>query len=360
MTDTAATPQSIDLRPEAESEVLLDVKNVEKHFKVGAGFFGGGAHTVRAVDGVSFTIAKGETVALVGESGCGKSTTGRLVMRLLQPTSGSVMYAGDDIATLTSRQMKEHRRRLQIIFQDPYSSLDPRMSVGRIVGEGLAIHGLGAKGEDRQNRIEALLRQVGLAPEDAAKFPHQFSGGQRQRISIARALATDPELIVCDEPVSALDVSVQAQILNLLKDLQSERGLSYLFVSHDLNVVRYIADRVCVMYLGEIVESAPTEELFAHPTHPYTKGLLDAIPQFDSVRKVSERAGLRGEVADPSRMPSGCRFHPRCPTATPECSEVRPVLTEFRPGHSVAACPCFASSVGLPGPVRSTTEEVQA
>jgi peptide/nickel transport system ATP-binding protein len=360
MTDTAATTQSIDLRPEGESEVLLDVKGVEKHFKVGAGFFGGGGHTVRAVDGVSFTIAKGETLALVGESGCGKSTTGRLVMRLLQPTSGSVMYNGDDIASLSSRQMKEHRRRLQIIFQDPYSSLDPRMSVGRIVGEGLAIHGLGAKGEDRQNRIEALLRQVGLAPEDADKFPHQFSGGQRQRISIARALATDPELIVCDEPVSALDVSVQAQILNLLKDLQRERGLSYLFVSHDLNVVRYIADRVCVMYLGEIVESAPTEELFAHPTHPYTKGLLDAIPQFDSVRKVSERAGLRGEVADPSRMPSGCRFHPRCPNATPECSEVQPVLTEFRPGHAVAACPCFASSVGLPTPARPTTEEVQA
>ena len=348
MTETATSAQAIDLRHEEDPEVLLDVQGVEKHFKVGGGFFGGGAHHVRAVDGVSFTIAKGETLALVGESGCGKSTTGRLVMRLLQPTSGSVFYAGDDIASLSSRQMKEHRRRLQIIFQDPYSSLDPRMSVGRIIGEGLAIHGVGSKGEDRRNRIEALLRQVGLSPEDAERFPHQFSGGQRQRISIARALATDPELIVCDEPVSALDVSVQAQILNLLKDLQRERGLSYLFVSHDLNVVRYIADRVCVMYLGEIVESATTEELFANPTHPYTKGLLDAIPQFDSVRKVSERAGLRGEVADPSNMPSGCRFHPRCPNATPECSEVVPVLTEISPGHSVAACPCFASSVALP------------
>jgi peptide/nickel transport system ATP-binding protein len=348
MTETATSAQDIDLRREEDPEVLLDVQGIEKHFKVGGGFFGGGAHSVRAVDGVSFTIAKGETLALVGESGCGKSTTGRLVMRLLQPTAGSVYYAGDDIASLSSRQMKEHRRRLQIIFQDPYSSLDPRMSVGRIIGEGLAIHGVGAKGEDRRNRIAELLRQVGLSAEDADRFPHQFSGGQRQRISIARALATDPELSVCDEPVSALDVSVQAQILNLLKDLQRERGLSYLFVSHDLNVVRYIADRVCVMYLGEIVESAPTEELFANPTHPYTKGLLDAIPQFDSVRKVSERAGLRGEVADPSNMPSGCRFHPRCPHATPECSEVVPVLTEISPGHSVAACPCFASSVALP------------
>ena len=334
---------TVDFRGDADGsqEWLLEVNDLHKHFPIGGGLLGGLAGSVRAVDGVSFRIARGETLALVGESGCGKSTTGRLVVRLLDPTEGTVRYEGEDIASLRKRRMKDHRRRLQIIFQDPYSSLDPRMSVGRIVGEGLAIHRIGGRGEDRQERVNALLRQVGLSEDDDEKFPHQFSGGQRQRISIARALATDPELIVCDEPVSALDVSVQAQIINLLKDLQRERGLSYLFISHDLNVVRYIADRVCVMYLGEIVESAPTDELFAHPVHPYTKGLLDAIPRFGAARPVSERAGLRGEVADPSNMPSGCRFHPRCPHVTPECSVVVPQLTEISPGHSVAACPCF-------------------
>ena len=338
-----ASPGGIDLRDEPDGERwLLDVRDLAKHFHVGGGLLGGLGRSVRAVDGVSFRIARGETLALVGESGCGKSTTGRLVMRLLDPTSGSVVYDGTDIASLRKHRLREYRRKLQIIFQDPYSSLDPRMSVGRIVGEGLSIHGIGSSGSERRERVHALLRQVGLAPEDADKFPHQFSGGQRQRISIARALAVDPELIVCDEPVSALDVSVQAQIINLLKDLQRDRGLSYLFVSHDLNVVRYIADRVCVMYLGEIVEEAPTEELFADPVHPYTKGLHEAIPQMDAARPVSERAGLRGEVADPSNMPGGCRFHPRCPHATPECAVVHPVLTEIRPGHSVAACPCFS------------------
>ncbi|MBK5223662.1 MAG: ABC transporter ATP-binding protein [Acidimicrobiia bacterium] len=338
-----AAPEA-DLR-EPRPDWLLEVADLAKHFPIGGGLLGGLAGSVRAVDGVSFQIARGETLALVGESGCGKSTTGRLVMRLLEPTAGSVRYDGQDIASLPKSRMKDYRKQLQIIFQDPYSSLDPRMSVGRIVGEGLAIHHIGQRGADRRARVEQLLEQVGLSADDVDRFPHQFSGGQRQRISIARALATDPELIVCDEPVSALDVSVQAQIINLLKDLQRERGLSYLFVSHDLNVVRYIADRVCVMYLGEIVESAPTEELFADPVHPYTKGLLDAIPQFDAVRKVSERAGLRGEIADPSNMPTGCRFHPRCPHATPECSVVEPQLTEISPSHSVAACPCFSSTL---------------
>lgn len=340
---SVADAGSIDLRAEPEGrDWLLDVRDLEKHFHSGGGLLGGLARSVRAVDGVSFRIARGETLALVGESGCGKSTTGRLVMRLLDPTAGSVLYEGQDIASMRKRQLRDYRRKLQIIFQDPYSSLDPRMPVGRIVGEGLAIHGIGGSGGERRERVHELLRQVGLSAEDADKFPHQFSGGQRQRISIARALAVDPELIVCDEPVSALDVSVQAQIINLLKELQRDRGLSYLFVSHDLNVVRYIADRVCVMYLGEIVEEAETEELFNNPVHPYTKGLLDAIPQMDSTRPVSERAGLRGEVADPSNMPTGCRFHPRCPHATPECALVTPVLTEISPGHSVAACPCFS------------------
>lgn len=326
-----------------DKEWLLQVKGLEKHFSVRRGALG--SHSViRAVDGVSFNIQRGETLGLVGESGCGKSTTGRLIMRLLKPTSGSIIFEGQDVAGLRKSQLKEYRRKLQIIFQDPYSSLNPRMSVAEIVGEGLAIHGIGSRGADRKARVAELLSQVGLTEADAAKFPHQFSGGQRQRISIARALATGPELIVCDEPVSALDVSVQAQIINLLNDLKAQHGLSYLFISHDLNVVSYLADRVCVMYLGEIVEYGPTDAIFNDPQHPYTQGLLNAIPQFDAARPVSERAGVRGDVADPSNMPSGCRFHPRCPTAIPEAAEVIPKLTEVAPGHYVAACPCFFKS----------------
>ncbi|MQA86982.1 MAG: ATP-binding cassette domain-containing protein [Streptosporangiales bacterium] len=319
---------------------LLEVTDLVKHFPVRRGPLARAAGQVRAVDGVSFTVNQAETLGLVGESGCGKTTIGRLVLRLLLPTGGRVRYAGRNLSELPGRDVKEHRQRLQIIFQDPFSSLDPRMKVGRIIGEGLDIHGIGSR-DERRRWVEQLLRQVGLSPSDADRFPHQFSGGQRQRIGIARALATNPEFVVCDEPVSALDVSIQAQIINLLRDLQQQRGLSYLFVSHDLNLVRYIADRVCVMYLGEIVETADTEELFANPLHPYTKALLSSVPQLHASRSVRDRVELRGEVPSPANPPSGCRFHPRCPHATPRSAEVRPRLTEMAPGHAVAACPCF-------------------
>ena len=330
-----------------EQGELLRVDRLSKTFSINAGMFSKPLQ-LKALQDISFSINRGETLGIVGESGCGKSTLGRCILQLLKPDEGRVLWLGTDIAALPGEQMRKRRRELQIIFQDPQASLNPRMTVGEIVADPLKALMPELNAAQRRTRVMEMMEAVGLQPEMINRYPHEFSGGQAQRIGIARALITEPKLIVCDEPVSALDVSVQAQILNLLKDLQRERGLSYLFVSHDLNVVRYIADRVCVMYLGEIVEEAPTEELFTNPTHPYTKGLLDAIPQFDSVRKVSERAGLRGEVADPSNMPSGCRFHPRCPTAVPEAAQVVPVLTEFRPGHSVAACPCFAASVGLP------------
>lgn len=319
---------------------LLEVTDLVKHFPVRRGLAARTVGRVRAVDGVSFTVGRAETLGLVGESGCGKSTVGRLVLRLLRPTAGRVLYGGRDLSGLGGGEFKEYRKRLQIIFQDPFSSLDPRMKVGTIIGEGLDVHRIGER-EERRGRVEQLLRQVGLSPSDADRFPHQFSGGQRQRISIARGLATDPEFVVCDEPVSALDVSIQAQIVNLLRDLQGQRGLSYLFVAHDLNLVRYIADRVCVMYLGEIVETAGTEELFANPLHPYTQALLSSVPQLHARRSVRNRVELRGEVPSPANPPSGCRFHPRCPRATPRSAEVHPRLTEVAPGHSVAACPCF-------------------
>jgi oligopeptide/dipeptide ABC transporter ATP-binding protein len=307
---------------------------------------------VRAVDGVTFDVERGTTLALVGESGCGKTTTGRLVLRLLEPTAGSVRFEGRELQTFSAAELRSLRRRVQIIFQDPFSSLDPRMTTADIVSEGLEIHGMVARRE-RIEKVAALLEQVGLSRHDMRKFPHQFSGGQRQRIGIARALATGPELVVCDEAVSALDVSIQAQILNLLKDLQAELGLTYLFISHDLNVVRYIADKVAVMYLGQIVELAPTEEIFTNPQHPYTKALLAAVPSVDPDEKPTVH--VQGDVPSPAHPPQGCRFHTRCAQATPECTAYEPRLTELRPGHLAQACPCF-----VPAAMDAAREVVRA
>ncbi|RNL86062.1 ABC transporter ATP-binding protein [Halostreptopolyspora alba] len=337
--ETAPVESPHDAEPPS-GQPLLRVNGLTKHFPVRGGMLRPLAGTVRAVDDVSFEVRGGETLALVGESGCGKSTTGRLVLGLLRPTGGTVRYSGRDVTRMRGAELREHRRRMQIVFQDPFSSLDPRLNVGGIVGEGLAIHRMGTPSE-RRGRIAELLTLVGLSPRDAGRFPHQFSGGQRQRIGIARALATSPEFLVCDEPVSALDVSIQAQIINLLRDLQHERGLGYLFISHDLNLVRHIADRVCVMYLGEIVESAPTEDLFRDPRHPYTRALLAAVPRLDAHSRPPERVGLTGELPSPANPPEGCRFRPRCPRAVPESATARPALTEVAPGHTVAACPCF-------------------
>ncbi len=321
---------------------VIEVEDLVMHFPIKKGLLQRTVGHVRAVDGLSFSIEKGSTLALVGESGCGKTTTGRCVLRLLEPTGGTVRFEGQDLAGVSSAELRALRQRMQVIFQDPYSSLDPRMSTADIVGEGLEIHGM-ASGEQKMERVADLLEQVGLSRDDLRKYPHQFSGGQRQRIGIARALATDPELIVCDEAVSALDVSIQAQILNLLKDLQGELGLTYLFITHDLNVVRYIADQVAVMYLGEMVEYGATEQLFNDPVHPYTKALLSSVPSLDpDEARSGNRIHLEGDVPSPSNPPSGCRFHTRCPFATEQCSTVDPVLEEFGPGHVAQACPCFA------------------
>jgi oligopeptide/dipeptide ABC transporter ATP-binding protein len=311
---------------------LLRVDSLVKHFPVRRGAFGRISAMVRAVDGVSFEVAVGETLALVGESGCGKSTTGRLVLRLLEPTAGHVYFEGRDLYALTDVQMRGLRGALQIIFQDPFASLNPRMTVGQTLSEPLMLHGL-AQGR-RRERVRELLRTVGLAPEYARRYPHEFSGGQRQRIGIARALAVEPRLIVCDEPVSALDVSIQAQVVNLLRDLQQRLGLSYIFIAHDLAVVKFIATRIAVMYLGRIVEYADKRALFTEPRHPYTQALLASIPVPEPAL-ARRRAVLAGDVPNPADPPSGCHFRTRCPHARPRCAEETPPL-EAVEGHAVA------------------------
>jgi oligopeptide/dipeptide ABC transporter ATP-binding protein len=308
---------------------LVEVRNLYKYFPIE-----GSDDLVRAVDGISFEIFRGETLGLVGESGCGKSTVGRCLLRLIEPSAGQVVFQGRDVLSLAKAELRELRREMQIVFQDPYASLNPRMRVGDIVGEPLVIHNIGTRGE-RRDRVAELLRRVGLDPAYSGRYPHEFSGGQRQRIGVARTLALNPKLIVADEPVSALDVSVQAQVVNLLQDLQSEYGLTYLFISHGLAVVEHISTRVAVMYLGRIVEIAGAAELYARPQHPYTQALLSAIPVPDPRRK-RERVVLQGDVPTPINPPSGCRFRTRCPMAIEECAQIDPPLREISPGHGVA------------------------
>jgi len=314
---------------------LLRVSGLRKHFPVRTGVFGRIRGWVRAVDGVSFEVGRGETLGLVGESGCGKTTVGRTILRLIEPTAGAALLDDEDIFDLAPGELRALRRRMQIIFQDPYSSLNPRMTVEQIVGEGLAIHGL-ASGSELRDRVAELLERVGLSSEHMRRYPHEFSGGQRQRIGIARALALEPRFIVCDEPVSALDVSIQAQIINLLEDLQAELGLSYLFIAHDLAVVEHISDRVAVMYLGKLVEYARAAELYGRPLHPYTQALLSAAPG-PGPGAGHERIILAGDVPSPADPPPGCRFHTRCPEVMARCRIDEPPLEEIEPGHR-AAC----------------------
>ncbi len=314
----------------AEKEVLIEVKDLKKYFQVGK------HATLKAVDGVNFKIYKGETLGLVGESGCGKTTCGKTVMGLYEATGGQVIFDGVDIHSLNKKEKKEFTKRAQIIFQDPYSSLNPRMTVEDIIGEGIDIHGL-YKGDARRERIHHLLELVGLNKEHAMRFPHEFSGGQRQRIGIARALAIEPEFIVCDEPISALDVSIQAQVVNLLIKLQKELGLTYLFIAHDLSMVKHISDRVGVMYLGSMVEFADSDELYAKPLHPYTKALMSAIPIPDpNAEKEKKRIPIEGEIPSPINPKPGCRFAARCKYATDECRKTTPELVEVLPGHFTA------------------------
>ena len=314
---------------------LLRVKGLKKYFPIRGGLFSREVARVHAVDDVSFDIIKGETLGLVGESGCGKSTTGRCILRLIEPTAGEVWFGDQNVTTLDKRSLRHLRRDMQIIFQDPYASLNPRMTVGSIIGEALVIHKLAKTKREREERVVHLLETVGLNADHLRRYPHEFSGGQRQRIGIARALAVSPKLIVCDEPVSALDVSIQAQVINLMEDLQKQFNLTYLFIAHDLSVVEHISTRVAVMYLGKIVEIAPAKELYNNPKHPYTEALLSAVPIPDpSVKR--KRILLEGDVPSPIKPPSGCRFHTRCPVRVPACSENDQVLKEISPGHWVA------------------------
>ncbi len=314
---------------------LLEIQKLKVHFPVHQPLFGRAKEFVHAVDDVSFAIAPGETVGLVGESGCGKTTLGRAVIKLIEPTSGRIVFEGEDIAALSGPELRARRRRFQMIFQDPYGSLDPRLTVADVIGEALDIHGLACGATARRQRVDDLLKDVGLDPSHASRLPHEFSGGQRQRIGIARALAVEPKLIVCDEPVSALDVSVQAQIVNLLQDLQQQYGIAYLFVAHDLAVVKHISRRIFVMYLGRIVESSVAKEICCSPKHPYTQALISAVPVVDPDAK-RKRVLLSGDLPSPIHPPRGCPFHPRCPVAEARCKTEVPFLREIEPGHHVA------------------------
>ncbi len=321
----------------ADKDNILEVKNLRMHFPVKKGFFNKTVGYVKAVEDVSFSIERGKTFGLVGESGCGKTTVGKSVLRIYHPTSGEIIYNGGHIESLDEREMKGIRREIQMIFQDPYSSLDPRQSLSSILLEALKCDHKPHFKDDLEKRIDELMVQVGLDPIMKDRYPHELSGGQRQRLGIARALACDPSLIVCDEPVSALDVSIQAQVINLLKDLQSELGITYLFIAHDLAVVKNIADNIAVMYLGHIMETMESGEIYEHSMHPYTKALLSAVPITDYyAEKKRQRIQLEGEVPSPINAPSGCPFHPRCPFATDECRASMPSLREMRPNHFVA------------------------
>ena len=339
-----------DSKSGGNSRPILEVRNLKKHFPITRGFMRRVVGHVKAVDGVTFTVPEGKTLGLVGESGCGKTTTGRCILRAIQPTSGEIIFYDRNlgpvnVAEADKETLRQLRRNMQMIFQDPYSSLNPRMTLLDIVGEPLVVNKV-CKGKELEDRVAELLRLVGLRPEYMRRYPHAFSGGQRQRIGIARALALNPQLVVCDEPVSALDVSIQAQTLNLLQDLQEQFHLSYLFIAHDLSVVEHVSDAVAVMYVGKLVETAETEELYLNPLHPYTEALLSAVPRPDP-RAEKERIILTGEVPDPANPPSGCYFHPRCRYAQPICSQEEPPLREARPGH-FAACH-FAGELSLRG-----------
>lgn len=320
------------------SEVLVSVSNLKKHFPIRRGIiFERTIGAVQAVNGVTYDIYRGETLGLVGESGCGKSTVGRTMLGLYQPTDGSVSVAGIDVANAKGSQLRLLRRKAQMIFQDPFASLNPRWTVSAIVGEPLRVHNLEPNTQQRADRVRELLELVGLSGQHVNRFPHEFSGGQRQRIGIARALASNPDFIVCDEPIAALDVSIQAQVVNLLEDLQTQLGLTYLFIAHDLSMVRHICDRVAVMYLGGLVELADSDELYENPLHPYTKSLLSAVPVPDPrAARQRQRIVLQGDVPSPINPPSGCRFHTRCPIAQPHCAQVVPEWREAQPGHWVA------------------------
>jgi oligopeptide transport system ATP-binding protein len=323
-------------KAEANKDALIEIRGLKKYFIKKEGFWGNKIKYIKAVDDVNFYIKKGETFGLVGESGCGKSTTGRTIIKLYEPTAGEIIFDGKDISKLSEKEMKPYRKKIQMIYQDPYASLNTRMTVRDIIGEAIDTHDI-AKGEEKQNYIYELLTKVGLSKEHANRYPHEFSGGQRQRIGIARALAVQPEFIICDEPISALDVSIQAQVVNMLEDLQKELGLTYLFIAHDLSMVKHISDRIGVMYLGKMVEVAESDELYENPSHPYTQALLSAIPIPDpTVAANKNRVILEGDVPSPLNPPSGCRFRTRCQYAMDICSAEEPIMKDIGNGHMVA------------------------